>query len=515
MLADLRRSGRYVSETLRRLLPHAAMPDSASREVAVFVLAVCCCVAPLDLTQLILVFIGATCFAAIRSLQLLPDEVQKLTANIENSLNIQDVSANRKQKGPFPRRRTSTNILPHQGRSSRPTLTGASRTRQVHKDTGKARAKPVSPPAFRAQGWDAEVDELLLQLLPSLEGEQVLHSLACTTKRALCKLLPDLEVLVVASGDPVLSTAYGVAVPEVDIVVSLSTQSLLAHAQSRWQHQETEQGMQQVIKSTLRLCTQTMIYQEGFKFRRSSFRNSRPTTTILAPASLSPSGEAVPLSLSVNNMTPIQNAAILAGCNKRDPRVLALFLLVKRWAKDRGICHVTNGHLLPYQWTLLVIYFLQVYNYEESPLLTALTDVELSSMLKQQLESFQSDGLREDQYPEFTTPLGCATSVGGLFRSFFQFYARNFAWKNEVVSIRNGVRNPPDGTLHIGYFDIPADGLEAELFIEDPFDPAKNIGTCMNLATFERLQDEMRRADTLCSQQGSLSALLEPWVPPI
>ena len=37
-----------------------------------------------------------------------------------------------------------------------------------------------------------------------------------------------------------------------------------------------------------------------------------------------------------------------------------LVLLVKRWAKHRGICHAAKGHLPPYAWSILCLHFLQV-----------------------------------------------------------------------------------------------------------------------------------------------------------
>ena len=37
-----------------------------------------------------------------------------------------------------------------------------------------------------------------------------------------------------------------------------------------------------------------------------------------------------------------------------------LILLVRRWAKDRGVSHAAKGHLSPYGWMLLAIFYLQV-----------------------------------------------------------------------------------------------------------------------------------------------------------
>lgn len=64
---------------------------------------------------------------------------------------------------------------------------------------------------------------------------------------------------------------------------------------------------------------------------------------------------AVPIDLAVNCSTPLRNAALITQCGRLDAHARALILLVRRWARDRGICHAAKGHLPPYCWTLLAI----------------------------------------------------------------------------------------------------------------------------------------------------------------
>ena len=63
------------------------------------------------------------------------------------------------------------------------------------------------------------------------------------------------------------------------------------------------------------------------------------------------------MSIFVNAAIPMYSAAVLAECGQMDARARSLELLVRRWAKDRSVCHASEGHLSPYQWSLLVIYF--------------------------------------------------------------------------------------------------------------------------------------------------------------
>jgi DNA polymerase sigma len=57
---------------------------------------------------------------------------------------------------------------------------------------------------------------------------------------------------------------------------------------------------------------------------------------------------------SMNSFQPFQAATQL------NPMAAELILLVRRWAKDRGVSHAAKGHLSPYGWMLLAIFYLQV-----------------------------------------------------------------------------------------------------------------------------------------------------------
>ncbi|CAK0814322.1 unnamed protein product, partial [Prorocentrum cordatum] len=134
-------------------------------------------------------------------------------------------------------------------------------------------------------------------------------------------------------------------------------------------------------KSAIRAFTDRLVSAGGFKFRRSAFRDQEPKVTLLAPPSLGgASGEAIAVSIFVNAAIPMYSAALLTECGQMDARARALVLLVRRWAKDRGVCHASKGHLSPYQWSLLTIYFLQV-GVEEGQILPPLAEFQVSSGL--------------------------------------------------------------------------------------------------------------------------------------
>merc|ERR1719183_2327487 len=132
-------------------------------------------------------------------------------------------------------------------------------------------------------------------------------------------------------------------------------------------------------KSALRACTDDLVVEGGFKFRRSAFKGFEPKVTLIAPVSMGIHTAPIPISFSVNTVTPFYSAALLTECGHIDVRAKELILLVRRWAKDRGICHAAKGHLSPYVWTLLAVYFLQVR--DAGNILPSLAGFKLSSGL--------------------------------------------------------------------------------------------------------------------------------------
>lgn len=75
-----------------------------------------------------------------------------------------------------------------------------------------------------------------------------------------------------------------------------------------------------------------------------------------------PSGEEIWLveaDFSADRQVGIHNSRLLRAYASCSPFVVALGLLVKYWAKNRGIGDAYAGYLSGYQWTLLVIHYLQ------------------------------------------------------------------------------------------------------------------------------------------------------------
>jgi len=519
----------HIADTFRaKVGPEASQPACA---------AVCVCVllffltVPLDMSQITFVVFGALTYAALQALQVRP--VNKVRAVRSCAAKCYKVEANDSrwcshERWPVTSRPAPRSRLPAPSSNKRPqpqalpTLPAPSAAPRP--EVRKPSSQPISAPIFQGQGWEAEVDELLGQIMPSPEGERIVKAVADFVEQRIKPLIPEVEVLGFASGDLVRGTAFGVAVPEVDIVVNVSPHILVQRLQGRFSKgtvSSMKLDVRKLQKSAIRACTDQLVSAGGFKFRRSAFRGEEPKVTLLVPASFGVSDESIPIDFHVNSTTPLYNMALLTECGQKEARSRALILLVKRWAKDRGVCHAAKGHLSPYPWSLLVIYFLQVGKASESsgPLLPPVQELEVSSSLmgshNKLPQATVSKLVRSASKLEPPDIQGPPKTVAELFKDFINFYSRTFDWTKEAICVRTGKRGPPSLNLPLHIIvDEETQASEVGPSIEDPFNPSRNLGVVMTCTALGRLHQEFARANELLINGCSLTELLQPWAPP-
>lgn len=142
-----------------------------------------------------------------------------------------------------------------------------------------ATVKPVIAPTFWTSSWDAQVDELISDLLPTVAGDQALDMIASRVRRVLRRLVPVAEVLGLSSTASLRGRAFGVAVPDADIVVSCDPASLekcLQTGSCRDTSAGTAADHRHLQKLALRAFTEKLIASGDFRFRRSAFASEEP-----------------------------------------------------------------------------------------------------------------------------------------------------------------------------------------------------------------------------------------------
>lgn len=485
---------------------------------AMLVLAAVCAVLPLDNSHFVTLLLGAVAFILLQQLQ---PEVERRQPLSRKGCKVARVPTfGRCSKVPpcnpvvracgnHPKSNTTQfpKTLPDGAAAAAPSAENGDAACMIETfkpEVRKPSALPVVAPTFKSLDWEAQVRELLEQITPTDEADTAVARIANTVKRAISQILPEADVTGFATSSLAGRQAFGVAVPEADIVISISPAVLSSRLQGRWAPGRNggPPDLHKLHKSAVRACTDRLVTLSVLKFRRSAFRESEPKVTMMAPPGPGTGGQGVPVSISVNSLKPFHNAALLTECGQIQPCAKELILLVRRWAKDRGLCHAAKGHLPPYVWTLLTVFYLQAGKENGQSLLPPLDQFRsCSSLLKNKVRA--PPGLARQRCEAIAQS---SEQAGALFKDFVFFYNERFQWTGELASVRLGCRSAITGR---SFSQEPGPN------IEDPFDEGCNLAEGMTAASLARLHEELSRAQKLCSDpDASLSELLEPWAPP-
>ncbi|ETV76257.1 hypothetical protein H257_09746 [Aphanomyces astaci] len=242
------------------------------------------------------------------------------------------------------------------------------------------------------------------------------------------------------------------------------------------------------------------------------------------------------IDISIGSSHAVGNTLLLKRYGEMDPRVRPLVFAVKHWAKQRGLNDASNGTLSSYAWIMLVLFFLQSRGILPALNPTDESDDCASSSLTSPTScssggshsSVSSSPPSDHQqcihpilcsHPPTTPPSGMLSStsggesVGSLLVGFFQFYAFDFDYRCDVVSLRCGQALPKHAKWGLG--------LGTWRFsIEDPLDVHHDVARVIFHPKGQaRLLDELRRAaamttmatcqlDDLCAAPSSSSCFI-------
>ena len=134
--------------------------------------------------------------------------------------------------------------------------------------------------------------------------------------------------------------------------------------------------------------------------------------------------------ICADNPLPQYNTELLRTYSKCDPRVRKLIVLVKTWAKRKGIGSSSSGHLSSYSWSLMVVFFLQI-----AKVVPVLTSPELAKLDK---SGKTARFCRDVEVANKTLPAKDTRSVADLLREFFTFYAWQFNRSGSCICVRSG-----------------------------------------------------------------------------
>ncbi|KAM9262458.1 poly(A) RNA polymerase GLD2 isoform 2-T6 [Morus bassanus] len=162
----------------------------------------------------------------------------------------------------------------------------------------------------------------------------------------------------------------------------------------------------------------------------------------------------VDFDLNVNNVVGIRNTFLLRTYAYIENRVRPLVLVVKKWASFHDINDASRGTLSSYSLVLMVLHYLQT-----------IPEPILPSLQRNYPESFDPTMQLHLVHqapctiPPYLSKNG--SSLGDLLIGFFRYYATEFDWSHQMISVREAKAIPrPDGIEWRNKF----------ICVEEPFD---------------------------------------------
>lgn len=183
--------------------------------------------------------------------------------------------------------------------------------------------------------------------------------------------------------------------------------------------------------------------------------------------------------ININNIVGLRNTHLLRAYCGVDYRVQPLVMLVKRWAKTHNINDASLGTLSSYALALMVIHYLQgvckpavvPVLQRQYPALFRYTS-DFSSLLA--LNPCKSMVCNQSENRQ---------SIGELFIGFFKYYAADFSWSTDYISIALGAAYPRDSQRK-----------RKLVCVEEPFDGNNVAKAVCSVEKFENIKMKFRLA---------------------
>lgn len=167
------------------------------------------------------------------------------------------------------------------------------------------------------------------------------------------------------------------------------------------------------------------------------------------------------LDITVNNRLGAIKSILFREYVLFDDRVWPLVVIVKEWAKNRGLCDAHFGGLNSYGFTLLVIAFLQCV--VQPPVLPNLLKLTTPVDPLERNSICEKDAVYGHQEGKNFLAERNTESVAQLLWRFFDYYGNCHDFRNDVVCVRFG-KITPISTM-AGYVDHELSNSQLLFFI--------------------------------------------------
>ncbi|XP_027738305.1 poly(A) RNA polymerase GLD2 isoform X1 [Empidonax traillii] len=200
----------------------------------------------------------------------------------------------------------------------------------------------------------------------------------------------------------------------------------------------------------------------------------------------------VEFDLNVNNVVGIRNTFLLRTYAFIENRVRPLVLVIKKWASFHEINDASRGTLSSYSLVLMVLHYLQT-----------LPEPILPSLQKNYPECFDPTMQLHLVHqapctiPPYISKNG--SSLGDLLIGFFKYYATEFDWSHQMISVREAKAIPrPDGIEWRNKF----------ICVEEPFDGTNTARAVHEKQKFDMIRGEFTQAWRVLRDKKDLKCIL-------
>ena len=264
---------------------------------------------------------------------------------------------------------------------------------------------------------------------------------------------------------------FGDSKSDVDLVISVAEREL-----HDWLGEN--RGRQDITVRCLNKLSHKL-ERQGFRITEKVLHAKVPIITMLR--------NNIECDLSCNNMLAVFNTQLLHTYATLDNSLPAMVRQVKDWARSNGVHGAPMGHLSSYSFTLMVLYYFQVRG--ALPSIQAYLDpVYFEQRLKKEndIATYNVAMKTDMRVPE------SARNVNITFNDFLDFYANEYKWGKEVVSVRIGRPNlllKQFPRLRVSVRQGVSDAEKQDFIqIEDPFDIDRNLSVVLGVGNNHKLR---------------------------
>ncbi|KAM9742898.1 poly(A) RNA polymerase GLD2 isoform 1-T4 [Menidia menidia] len=203
-------------------------------------------------------------------------------------------------------------------------------------------------------------------------------------------------------------------------------------------------------------------------------------------------GSDLEFDLNINNTVGIRNTFLLRSYANADLRVRPMILVVKKWARHNQINDASKGTLSSYTLVLMVLHYLQ-----------NLKEPVIPSLQRDYPECF-NPSIEINMVPEgpkHIPPYNSRnrSSLGELLVGFLRYYAIDFRWDQQVISVREASTFPKDNSL---------EWRNKFICVEEPFERNNVARAVHEKIKFDTIKAQFAESYRILRLSGDLNSIL-------